>query len=201
MENTITYNRSPSAVALPILAALAIISATPPLVWHYKNRNTAACSLVFWIILVNIFNLVNALIWPTDDTATWYDGNVLCDIEVKLMGASNLGVVGSLACIMRNLANVMDTDRTGLIPTRSQRRRQVVIDLLLCFGGPTYMIIIHYIVQPNRFYIFAISGCTPSYDNSWPSIVLVFIWPPILCLLDTYYCGKWYPPFIHPKQN
>ncbi|KAI9700248.1 MAG: a-factor receptor [Candelina mexicana] len=189
METAITYTRSPSAVALPILAALAIVSSTPPLIWHYKNRNTAACSLVFWIILVNFFNFANALIWPTDDTAHWYDGNVLCDIEVKLMGASNLGVVGALACIMRNLANVMDTDRTGLIPTRLQRRRQVAVDLLLCFGGPMYMIIIHYIVQPNRYYIFAISGCTPSYDNSWPSIVLVFIWSPILCLLDTYYCG------------
>ncbi len=105
------------------------------------------------------------------------------------MMAANFGVVGSMACIMRNLAKALDTEQTNLSLSKAQRRRQTVMNGLFCFGGPIYVMLIHYIVQPNRYYIFAISGCTSSFDNSWPKLVLVFIWPPIICLVDAYYSG------------
>lgn len=105
------------------------------------------------------------------------------------MMAANFGIVGSMACIMRNLAKALDTEHTILSPSKAQRRRQMIIDCLFCFGGPVYVMLIHYIIQPKRYYIFAISGCTSSVDNSWPKLVLVFIWPPIICLIDAYYSG------------
>lgn len=188
--DSLSSSLTPGAMALPALAFISILLDIPPIAWHIKNRNLAATSLLFWIIMSNVFNFVNALIWPTDDLMIWWHGLVFCDIEVKLMLAATLGVTGSLACIMRNLAMVLDTDRTVLAPSQGQRRTRLIMDILLCFGGSIYLMVIHYIVQPNRYYIFAITGCTPSFDNSWPSIALVFIWPPIMCLLDVYYSGK-----------
>lgn len=91
---------------------------------------------------------------------------------------------------MRDLAKVLDTERTVLSLTRVQRRRQIAIDCLLCFGGPIYAMAIHYVVQASRYYIFAISGCTSSFDRSWVKLVLVLIWPPILCIVDVYYSSK-----------
>ena len=180
---------TPVAVVVPMLSLLTLILDIPPLVWHARNRNLAASSLVFWIILGNLMNLMNAFIWPTDDILTWWHGYGLCDIEVKLMIAEGFGVVGSLVCIMRNLAQVLNTKRTILNPSRADRRWHTITECLFCFGGPIYSMAVHYIVQPNRYYIFAISGCTISYDNSWPKLVLILIWPPILCLVAVYYSG------------
>ncbi|SLM41278.1 GPCR fungal pheromone mating factor, STE3 [Lasallia pustulata] len=188
MDNYL-YQLSPGAIAVPLLSFITLVLNVPPLVWHTKNHNLAASTLVFWIILCNLFNFINALLWPTDNLTSWWNGVGLCDIEVKLITASTVGIVGSLACIMRNLAAVLDTSNTVLMPSRAQRRRRIVFDSIFCIAFPVYMIIIHYIVQPSRYYIFAISGCTPSFDNSWVSIVLCFIWPPIICLVDAYYCG------------
>ncbi|KAL8697454.1 MAG: hypothetical protein Q9224_002303 [Gallowayella concinna] len=179
-----------ASIALPTLALIALMLNIPPLVWHIRNRNVAACNLIVWTMFMNLCNFVNALIWPTDNIYNWFSGKVLCDIEVKLVLAAHFGIVGSLACIMRSLANVLDTERTILVPTKRQRRIELIITSMLCFGGPLYAMAIHYVVQPSRYYILAIVGCTPSMDNSWPTIVLMAIWPVILCLAATYYGGK-----------
>ena len=172
---------------MPTLAFLTILFCVPPFVWHVKNRNLAASSLIFWIVLTNLFNFVNSLIWTNDDLDGWWRGYVLCDIEVKLMNAANVGIPASVAAIMRSLALVLDTDRTVLRPTSAQRKRKLALDILLCFGAPAYMILVHYFVQSIRYYIFAISGCVPGFDNSWPSIALVHIWSPFFSLVDVYY--------------
>ena len=189
MDEYISFPVSPAAVAVPLLALITLILDTPPLVWHIRNRHLAAASLVFWIILTNLMNFINALLWPTDNIATWWHGKVLCDIEVKLMTAVYIGVVGSLLCIMRNLARVLDTENTVLYSSKAQKRRQLALDLTLCFGVPCYFMVAHYIVQPSRYYVFAVAGCTPPVDRSWPKLVLLFIWPPIFCLVVVYYCG------------
>lgn len=187
---------TPGAVAVPTLALITLIIDTPPLIWHIRNRNLAASSLVFWVLISNLMNFVNALIWPTDDIFHWWDGSGLCDIEVKLMLAAGFGVIGSLACIMRSLATVLDTNRTILSPSKAQRRRKIIVDCLFCFGGPIYCMAFVYIVQPDRYWIFAISGCTATVSYSWPTIVLIEMWPPILCLVAVYYSGKLRPLFL-----
>lgn len=190
MEAVQEYHRSPAAVALPILAFLSILFTIPPLAWHLKNRNVAACSLIFWVTLANLFVFVNALIWPTDDVKSWWNGVGLCDIEVKLTWAFSVGACGSLACIMRNLARVMDVDRGAIILTRAQKKRQALIDLVWCFACPIYVMAVDYVVQFRRYYIFTIAGCTPAVDNSWATVFLIMIWAPILCVVESYYCGK-----------
>lgn len=188
------YPVYPSAIAVPILAALALVLDVPPLVWHINRRNLAAASLVFWIMLSNVMNFTNSLIWRTDDISAWWSGAGLCDVEVKLQIASSFGFVGSQVAIMRNLAKVLNTKSTVLSPSRSERRRETALGLMLCFGGPIYAMAIHYIVQPSRYYVFTISGCTVSYDSSWPKLVLILIWPPIMGIVVVYYSGKYRRP-------
>lgn len=192
---------APTAVAVPVLALITLIIDMPPLFWHIKNRNLAASSLVAWTLLSNLMNFINAVIWPTDDIMNWWPGYGLCDIEVKLMIAVTFGFVGSLLSIMRNLANVLNTKKTVLCLGRSQRRRQTIIDCLFCFGGPVYGMAVHYIVQPSRYFVFAISGCEVTYDRSWPRLVLILIWPPIICLVVVYYSGRFRPLFAEQSTN
>ncbi|KAI2672737.1 hypothetical protein DTO027I6_3983 [Penicillium roqueforti] len=182
------HHRYPQAVALPILSIFSIALAIPPLILHGKNRNFPATSLIFWSILLNLFNIINSLIWPTDDVASWWDGAGLCDIEVKFMAAGYVGIPGSLACIFRSLAIVLDTDRATLVPSRGQRWRNQCMEILFCVAVPVSAMITHIIWQKSRYLLFAISGCVNNFDESWVSLVFAWIWPPIICLIAAYYC-------------
>lgn len=108
----------PVAVVLPFLAGIVVLLDVPPLIWHIRNRNVAAASLVFWILLLNSFTLSNAIIWPRDDIKSWWGGQGLCDVEVKIFVGGTIALPAALACLMRSLANVLDTkiipsDRSG----------------------------------------------------------------------------------------
>ncbi|KAJ5702566.1 Pheromone receptor 1 [Penicillium malachiteum] len=111
----------PLAVVVPVLSMIAIFLCIPPLVLHSKNRNYPAAILICWSILLSIFNIINALVWPTDDTSTWWNGAGLCDIEVKFMVASYVAVPGALTCIFRTLAMALDTRRAIVVPSKAQR--------------------------------------------------------------------------------
>ncbi|KAL4784608.1 pheromone A receptor-domain-containing protein [Aspergillus varians] len=182
---------SPSAqrVALQTLSVLAILVSTPPLALHWKNRNLPAAILIGWYILLNLFNFVNAFIWPTDDIDNWWDGAGLCDIEVKLLIGSYVAVPGCLVCIFRSLAHVLDTSRATLVPSQRQRWRNRAMELLFCVIVPFIAAITHLVYQGNRYFIFAIAGCVTSLDESWVSLVLGYLWPLIICIVASCYCG------------
>jgi pheromone a factor receptor len=195
------HQRHPQAVALPILSSFSIALAIPPLILHGKNRNFPATSLIFWSILLNLFNITNALIWPTDNVASWWDGAGLCDIEVKFMAAGYVGIPGSLACIFRSLAIVLDTDRATLVPSKGQRWRNQFMEILFCVAVPVIAMVTHIVWQKSRYLLFAISGCVNNFDESWVSLVFAWIWPPIICLIAAYYCCKYTPNFLHKKKD
>jgi pheromone a factor receptor len=189
-----TFTRSSTvkplaSTLLPTLAGISVALCLPPLVTHVKLRNVAAAVLVFWITLVNLFNFINPLIWPLDDLENRWDGAGLCDIQVKLNLASSTAIPGALICIFRQLAIILDTDQATLAPSRGQRRRRLVFEIFFCIVCPLYMIVAHLVVQPYRYYIFAISGCVASFDNSWPGIILIFVPPLLLCVVAAGYCG------------
>lgn len=180
----------PVAIAAPLLISIVLLLDIPPFFWHLKHRNLAATTLVFWIFLCLFCDGINSLIWPRGDTAQWWKGYILCDIEVKLVGAWQAGIPGAVLCIMRNLSKVLDTENTVLIPSKTMRRKQLAFDLFFCIGIPIYMISIHYVVQPSRYYIYQLAGCLPPWDNSWPTIVLMAIITPLLSLGAVYYGGE-----------
>jgi pheromone a factor receptor len=177
------------AVIIPLLSILSILFSIAPLILHWGNRNFPATFLVCWFLCLNFFNVINALIWPNDDMDTWWSGVGLCDVEVKVMIASYVAVPGCLLCIFRNLACVLDTRRAILIPTKQQRWWNRGMDLLFCVVVPILAMITQIIYQANRYLLFGISGCVNSFDESWASLILAWIWPLVICLMGGYYCG------------
>ncbi|CUS11399.1 unnamed protein product [Tuber aestivum] len=172
------------------LGGLSIVMALIPLAWHVRNGNTAAVCLIVWITLFNLLSFSNAIIWGGSgiDIYTAWDGKIFCDIEIKIFIASGAGIVGSVAAIARNLARVM-SHKVSVIKTKRARRRELVQDLLLSLGLPAWIMAVHYLVQPSRYSLLATTGCTPTIDDSWPSIPLILVWPPIISLVSAYYAG------------
>lgn len=185
-----TTKRYPLAVVIPILSFISMILCIPPLTLHAKNRNIPATTLICWSLMLNLFNIINALTWPTDDIDSWWDGVGLCDIEVKVMVAGYVAVPGALLCILRGLAIVLDTSRAMLVPSKTQRWRSRFMELLFCAIVPIISMITHIVWQKSRYLLFSISGCVNNFDESWVSLVLAYMWPPIICLIAGYYCCK-----------
>ncbi|KAJ5223439.1 hypothetical protein N7468_007981 [Penicillium chermesinum] len=178
----------PLAVILPLLSIMSSILAIPPLILNAKNRNFPAAVLIFWCLILNWFNILNAFLWPSDDVNSWWDGTGLCDIEVKIMAAGYVAVPGALLCIFRSLANVLDTSNAFLVPSRAQRWRNRFTEVLFCAIVPVLAMVAHIFWQKDRYMLFAISGCVNNFDESWISLVLEWIWPPMVCFIAAYYC-------------
>jgi pheromone a factor receptor len=188
-----------SAVLLPIFAFPAWILCLAPLIWHFRQGNIAAGSLILWCLMINFFNSINALIWPRDNYLAWWDGNILCDIEVRIQVGAIVGTTASAAMIVRKLARVMDTRSMTVNTSNSSKRREQYLEIAWCWGYPLVLILLYYIVQPVRYMIYSIQGCMFAYETSWPSVVLSFMWAPITTLVAAVYaCKSSLPSPPHP---
>ena len=179
---------SPPAIILPLLASLACFLCIPPLIAHVTTRNLAATVLVAGIMIENVQNSVNALIWPRYPLDKKWDGQGLCDVEVKLYIGIGVAVSGATASIFRQLALILNTDRAFIIPSKRQKHIGFVFEVGLCLALPAYTMAVHYVVQPDRYYLIAVSGCVPSFYTSWVTYVLIFIWPVVVCSIGAGYC-------------
>jgi pheromone a factor receptor len=76
-----------------------------------------------------------------------------------------------------------------VVPSPEQQRLKRAIEIFLCIILPCFVMAAHYLVQPTRYDLRILAGCTPSFDNSWPSVLLVFIWPALVCVIASVYCA------------
>lgn len=106
------------------------------------------------------------------------------------MVAAYVGASASVACMLRALAKVMDTDNTRLGMSKGERRVSYAVDLLWCWGFPALQMLFHYIVQTKRYYVVGIVGCLPAVSNSWVTEVLIIAPPVVWALVGGYYSGE-----------
>lgn len=180
----------PQAVLLIVLSFIVVLLNVGPFVWYLKGRNYPAAILIFWVVLLNVFSFVNAIIWRNDDIDSWFSGHIYCDVESRLLLGSYSGAPGALICVMRSLAMIFDTNNATLVPSEGQRKKDLIFMLVFCWAFPIYIMAVYYIVQPARYLLFGIVGCVPLADESWLSDILILIWPLVLTLISVYYAGN-----------
>ena len=195
--NVLSDQRSAQAVVLPILAGITLLLNLPVLITHIQSHNLASSSLIFWIMIDNLFNFANPLIWPTDASlplpignGTGFSGKGLCDIEVKLNIAASVGSPGALICIFIQLARILDTENTVLVPSKAQRLRRWITEGVLCWGLPLVELGLQWVVQIRRFYVFGVTGCYADEDSDWVTYAVVFLVPLVLCVWAGGLAGK-----------
>lgn len=189
--SSMDHHRPVGATLIPLLSFFAILLSIPPIVWHARNRNMGPAFLILWLIVLNSCNFLNALIWPQDNLNDWWKGKIYCDIQVRLIiGGTYGGLPGAVLCIMKALARVLDPKRTVVNSSPMDRRRQYVMDGLLCLGLPLLFMMTLYVVHAYRYYVVGVIGCDTPLDRSWVTFALLFIWPPIILIVSSYYACK-----------
>ncbi len=109
-------------------------------------------------------------------------------MEVKLYIGIGVAISGATTSIFRQLAIVLNTDKAFIIASKRQKYAGLAFEIGLCLVLPAYAMAVHYVVQPTRYYLIAVSGCVPSFHTSWVSYVLIFVWPVVVCLVGAGYC-------------
>ncbi|KAF7374515.1 Pheromone B alpha 1 receptor [Mycena sanguinolenta] len=126
------------------------------------------------------------------NTGTLWNGNVIdwapvwCDISTHFLNGFNLAIPACSLCINRRLYHIASV-RT-VTKTHSEKRKAIMIDLLIGLGLPILQIPLQYIVQGHRYNIFEDIGClSETYET--PVAIVLFHLPPILVgCVSAVYC-------------
>jgi len=187
------YRTGANAIVLPVFAIFALLINLVPFRLLYRVKNLAGCTLIITVAISNLISVINSLLWPNDDFESWYNGVGLCDIEVQIKYPLYTLIATSLCSITRSLARALDTDNATLHESKGMKRRRLMFDVLFCFTVPFFQLTLHYIPSDARFGIYPVYGCLTFFDASWPTIVIMYMWPPIFSVLNCYYAGMFCP--------
>jgi pheromone a factor receptor len=168
-------------IPFTVFSCLGFFLCIPPAYFNWKIPGRPWTTLIFigWIFVMNGLSFIDSIVWGDPDQTNWPDGNIYCDITSRIKSVFQIGLPAAGIGICRFLADATDPDpsQTDLRHTRFKRN---MIDLFLGIGLPLINMGLKMIVNPTRYYIMGVSGCTGVTDLSWPSILLYHVWCPIL---------------------
>ncbi|TGJ81294.1 hypothetical protein E0Z10_g7471 [Xylaria hypoxylon] len=164
-------------VARVILAFAGILLCWVPVRLLIRNGEFAAVVLIVDVAIMNLFTIINSIIWHDDDWGTWWDGTGLCDVEVYLSGPLQTIYAASIFTVMYHLAQQVKV--TGAGHDRSQMTRRNFIQAAIIFPIPFVQLLFTYFDLAQRYIIGTLIGCSAVYDSSWPK-ALVYDAPPAM---------------------
>ncbi|KAK7025127.1 pheromone B alpha 1 receptor [Favolaschia claudopus] len=179
-----------------MFAFIGFLCSTIPLPWHLEAWNTGTCLYMIWTATACLVLFINSIVW---------NGNVIdwapawCDISTHFLNGFNLAIPAASLCINRRLYQIASV-RT-VTKTRAERRRAIIIDLLIGLGLPLLQIPLQYIVQGHRYNIFEDIGCLGETYETPVAIVLFHLPPIIVGCVSAVYCALSIKSFYHSRAQ
>jgi pheromone a factor receptor len=161
------------------IECLYFISKTPGRPW-------ATYILMIWVLLVNLVSFTDSVIWRGPDPAEWWDGKVYCDISSRIKTEFPIGVCGAAIGISRFLAEATDPDPKHN-DMKYNRMKRNIIDIVLGVVLPIINAALRILVEPARYYIMGVNGCSSITRTAWPAIPIYFLWVPLMTLVAAVY--------------
>lgn len=159
-----------NALAFFTLASFFLL--LPPFAWHLRSRNIPAISLIVWLLYGNLKSFVNVILWGGDSPDV-FNGEVYCDVVVRLDAASSTGKIAAIAALSFNLYMVLAASSTAFL--ESSRRRSI-INVCMCWITPIFIMATLYVVQHRRYAIVRYRGCLLVADGSYATLFLYAWW-------------------------
>ncbi|KAF8239214.1 fungal pheromone STE3G-protein-coupled receptor [Tricholoma matsutake] len=169
----------PEFPPIAFIAACSVLFVIP---WHWRAGNVATLSIAFWLFITNVIYGVDAVIWGNNVRIVV---PVWCDITTKFLIGANVALPAASLCVCIHLEQVASIRRVQ--STFSDKRRRQIIELIVCFGLPTLIMALHYIVQGHRFDIIEEYGCRPTTYFSVLAIFIQYIPPLVLSAASMVY--------------
>lgn len=174
-----------------IFSFIAVFICWVPMRLLWKNRELAGTTLAVVVILLNLRDAINPLIWHDDDIEHWFRGYGWCDLQIYTVVPLQTLYAASVFCIMNNLASQVSLNRvTGL--TSSEKRKKLIIQSLILFPVPLLEVILTYLVQIKRYDVSAVVGCSAAgvYYPNWIFLVFFLLPAPIFAFLAAVFASE-----------
>lgn len=183
-------------IPFTVFSFLGFILCIPPAYFNWKIPGRPWATLIFigWICVLNGLSFIDSIVWGSSNPDGWWDGKVYCDIDSRIKSEFQIGLPAAGIGICRFLADATNPDPSQTDLKRTRFRRNM-IDLFLGIGLPLINMGLKMFVNPTRYYIMGVSGCTGVTDLSLPSIFLYHIWCPVLSTIAAIYASI-PPPFL-----
>ncbi|EGO03489.1 hypothetical protein SERLA73DRAFT_174989 [Serpula lacrymans var. lacrymans S7.3] len=164
---------------------------------HFRARNIGTCLYIAWTSLLCLVGFLNSILWNDNVTNR---APVWCDISSRLLIGGRVAVPAASVCIVRRL-HLATSACSGPIRNNTKQWRGIVVDLSIVMGIPILSIILAYIPQYQRFFIFEEVGCYFAIANVTPAFPLFVMWPAVIGLVLIFYMGLVIRTIIRRKAN
>lgn len=187
-EPFVTTGLTANLIIRVVLGVIANLVCLVPLRLLYRNGEFAAVVFILVVEVKNIFTIVMALLWRTDDMTSWWPGYGLCDLQQFVYNGCAGIYVTCLLAIMRNLAHQVGILRANPLTVREKRRRNL-IQALIIFPLPIVQLALTYPLASQRYAVGTLMGCTWSPASTWPYLLFYVIAELVISVVAAIYAG------------
>ncbi|KLO08902.1 STE3-domain-containing protein [Schizopora paradoxa] len=154
----------------PIGSFVGFLLAVIPLPLQFRTWNTAICVYGLWLAVTNFQYFVNFVIWHDNVDIV---APVWCDIVTRIQVSCCVGV---RACTFVLGLQLFRISRRSAVcnASRTDKRKTLILELLLTIGVPSLVIALYVVIQPVRFYIIEEVGCQ-NIEFSYLTYVIVYL--------------------------
>lgn len=152
-----------------------------------RNGDFAATVLIVVVAIMNLFTVINSLLWRNDDWDQWWDGVGLCDIEVYLITPLQTVYAAAIFAIVRQVANQLKLSRV----TQPDRMKTALTQAAIMFPIPVVQLAFTWFDLAQRYNIGTLVGCMVVFDNSWPKFLVYDAPAPAFVVACVPYARKW----------
>jgi len=168
--------------AFTVFSGIGVVIAVVPLYWHLESWNVGTCMYMIWTALACLVHFVDSIVW-SGNAINW--APAWCDISVRIQLGVAVALPACGLCIIRRLYYIASP--TAVTTTQTEKRREMIIDLLITIGIPVLEMLLEFIVAGHRFNIYEDYGCGAATWNTHLAFVLVYSWPLILGFISAVY--------------
>jgi len=182
--------------AFSVFSAIGFILAIVPLYWHLESWNVGTCMYMVWTALACLVHFVDSILW-NGNAINW--APVWCDIAIRIQIAVAVAWPACGLCIVRRLYYIASP--TTVTTSQKDKRRELIVDLLITVGIPVVELSLEYIVAGHRFNIYEDYGCGPATWNTPLAYVLVHSWPLAIACVSACYGGLTIHAFMKRRKQ
>lgn len=182
--------------AFSVFSGIGFILSVVPLWWHLESWNVGTCMYMIWTAIGCLVHFVDSILW-NGNAVNW--APVWCDIAIRIQLGLTVAWPACVLCIIRRLYYIASP--TTVTTSRNDKRRELIVDLLITIGIPVLEMLLEYIVAGHRFNIYEDYGCGPATWNTHLAYVLVHSWPLILAIISACYGGLTIRAFLTRRKQ
>lgn len=176
------------AVMVSVTAVSAILLGLVPVIVHIRAKSFAISVLIVALMLLNIRHFLNAILWHKLENTEW-DGQIFCDVDIRVTLGSLAAINGAVASVFRHLAIAVRADRVSMEPSWAGIIKAWLFDTTFCAVIPLILMALQHLATSSRYVIIPVTGCAQLLNYDLKMFCFQIGWIMVVTILAAIYCS------------